>query len=60
MADEEKDVEAPEPKKKSPIILIAVLVVVGLALAIPFETTADGVVLRVRLLPLEPAVFRVS
>ncbi|MBQ3810702.1 MAG: hypothetical protein II839_07785 [Kiritimatiellae bacterium] len=27
---------------------------------IPFETTADGVVLRVRLLPLEPAVFRVS
>ena len=33
MADEEKDVEAPEPKKKSPIILIAVLVVVGLALA---------------------------
>lgn len=34
MADEEKDVEStPEPKKKSPIILIAVLVVVGLALA---------------------------
>ena len=33
MADEEKDVEAAEPKKKSPIILIAVLVVVGLALA---------------------------
>lgn len=33
MADEEKDVEASEPKKKSPIILIAVLVVVGLALA---------------------------
>ena len=34
MADEEKDVEATaEPKKKSPIILIAVLVVVGLALA---------------------------
>lgn len=33
MADEEKDVEAQPPKKKSPIILIAVLVVVGLALA---------------------------
>ncbi len=34
MADEEKDVEStPEPKKKSPVILIAVLVVVGLALA---------------------------
>lgn len=34
MADEEKDVEStPEAKKKSPIILIAVLVVVGLALA---------------------------
>ena len=34
MADEEKEVDsAPEPKKKSPIILIAVLVVVGLALA---------------------------
>lgn len=35
MADEEKDVEdaAPEPKKKSPIILIAVLVIVGLVLA---------------------------
>lgn len=33
MADEEKDVEASEPKKKSPIILIAVLVIVGLALA---------------------------
>lgn len=33
MADEEKDVEAAEPKKKSPIILIAVLVIVGLALA---------------------------
>lgn len=33
MADEEKDVEAAEPKKKSPIILIVVLVIVGLALA---------------------------
>lgn len=34
MADEEKDVESAQPpKKKSPIILIAVLVVVGLALA---------------------------
>lgn len=33
MADEEKDVEAADPKKKSPIILIAVLVIVGLALA---------------------------
>lgn len=34
MADEEKEVEgAAEPKKKSPIILIAILVVVGLALA---------------------------
>ncbi len=34
MADEEKEVEAaPEPKKKSPIILIAVLVIVGIALA---------------------------
>lgn len=34
MADEEKEVEAaPEPKKKSPIVLIAVLVVVGIALA---------------------------
>ena len=34
MADEEKDTEAaPEPKKKSPIILIAVLVIVGLVLA---------------------------
>ena len=34
MADEEKEVEAAEqPKKKSPIILIAVLVVVGIALA---------------------------
>lgn len=33
MAEEEKEVEAAEPKKKSPIILIVVLVVVGLALA---------------------------
>ncbi len=34
MADEEKDVDSAQPpKKKSPIILIAVLVVVGLALA---------------------------
>ena len=35
MADEEKEVESPEPapKKKSPIILIAVLVIVGLVLA---------------------------
>ena len=32
MAEEEKD-EAPEPKKKSPIVLVAVLVVVGLLLA---------------------------
>ena len=54
MADEEKDIEeaAPEPKKKSPIILIAVLVIVGLVLAagISFfvttklmaDTAADG------------------
>ena len=34
MADEEKDVDSAQPpKKKSPIILIAVLVIVGLALA---------------------------
>ncbi|MBQ1335842.1 MAG: flagellar basal body-associated FliL family protein [Selenomonadaceae bacterium] len=35
MADEEKEVESaePAPKKKSPIILIAVLVIVGLVLA---------------------------
>ena len=33
MAEEEKDEAAPEPKKKSPIILVAVLVVVGLLLA---------------------------
>ena len=32
MAEEEKD-EAPEPKKKSPIVLIVALVVVGLLLA---------------------------
>ena len=33
MAEEEKDEAAPEPKKKSPIVLVAVLVVVGLLLA---------------------------
>ncbi len=33
MADEEKDEEVAEPKKKSPVILIAVLVLVGLILA---------------------------
>ena len=32
MADEERD-DAPEPKKKSPIVLVAVLVIVGLLLA---------------------------
>ena len=36
MAEEEKDAEvaAEEPKKKSPIVLVAVLVVVGLVLAV--------------------------
>ncbi len=33
MAEEEKDEAAPEPKKKSPIVLVAVLVLVGLLLA---------------------------
>ena len=33
MADEEKDEAPAEPKKKSPIVLVAVLVVVGLLLA---------------------------
>ena len=34
MAEEEKDeAAAPEPKKKSPIILVAILVIVGLVLA---------------------------
>ena len=33
MAEEEKEEVAPEPKKKSPIVLVAVLVVVGLLLA---------------------------
>ena len=40
MADEEKEVEtsAEQPKKKSPIILIVVLVIVGLVLAVGIST----------------------
>lgn len=40
MADEEKEVEAgaEEPKKKSPIVLIVVLVIVGLVLAVGIST----------------------